>query len=98
MGQTAEESSQIAVVVVYESTSPNFLHKVHLVLVYSEKVKCEINMYLQYPTLNIDESPLEWWKLECKHMPLLSAVAHKYLYVCVLQECHQRGYLVLVGT
>ena len=25
----------------------------------SEKVKCEMDTYLQYPTLNIDESPLD---------------------------------------
>ena len=41
----------------------------------SEKVKREIDMNLQYPTLDIDESPLDWWKLECKRMPLLSVVA-----------------------
>ena len=39
-------------------------------------------MYLQYPTLDIDESPLDWWKLECKRMPLLSVLARKYLSVC----------------
>ena len=39
-------------------------------------------MYMQYPTLDIDESPLEWWKLEAGRMPLLSTVARKYLSVC----------------
>ena len=39
-------------------------------------------MYLQYPSLDIDESPLKWWKLECSRWPMLSVAAQKYLCVC----------------
>ena len=51
-------------------------------------------MYLQYPALDIDESQLEWWKLECKCMPLLSAVAHKYLCVCATSVPSERVFSV----
>ena len=51
-------------------------------------------MYLQYPALDIDESPLEWWKLECKRMPLLSAVARKYLCVCATSVPSERVFSV----
>jgi len=43
-------------------------------------------MYLQYPCLDIDESPLDWWELKCKRMPLLSVAARKYLCVCAIQK------------
>ena len=48
----------------------------------SDRIKHEVDMYMQYPTLDIDESPLEWRKLEAGRMPLLSTVARKYLSVC----------------
>ena len=67
---------------IFGSTSPRVSTQGELSLSVSEKVEREIDMYLQYPALDIDESPLEWWKLECKRMPLLSAVARKYLCVC----------------
>ena len=51
-------------------------------------------MYLQYPTLDIDELPLEWWKLDCKRMPLLSAVARKYLSVCATSVLSERVFSV----
>ena len=35
----------------------------------SDQFKRELEMYLQYPSLDIDESPLQWWKLECKDCP-----------------------------
>lgn len=60
----------------------------------SEKVKREIDMYLQYPTLDIDESPLDWWKLECKRMPLLSTVARKYLCVCATSVASERVFSI----
>ena len=31
-------------------------------------------MYMQYRPLYIDESPLEWWKLEANRMPILTFV------------------------
>ena len=48
----------------------------------SDQFKHELEMYLQYPNLDIDESPLQWWKLECIRLPLLSITAQKYLCMC----------------
>ena len=45
-----------------------------------ERLKREVDM--QYPVLDIDSSPLEWWRLGCKRMPLLAIVAQKYLGIC----------------
>jgi len=44
-----------------------------------ERLKREVDMYVQYPVLDIDSSPLEWWRLEWKRMPILAVVARKYL-------------------
>ena len=79
---------------IFGSTSPRFSAQGELSLSVSEKVKREIDMYLQYPALDIDESPLEWWKLECKRMPLLSAVARKYLCVCATSVPSERVFSV----
>ena len=37
---------------------------------------------MQSPVLDIDASPLDWWKVEWKRMPLLAVVAQKYLGIC----------------
>ena len=59
---------------------PHLLHQVTANV--SDKFKHELEMCLQYPSLDIDELPLQWWKLECKRLPLLSITARKYLCVC----------------
>ena len=46
-------------------------------LTLSERVHHEVEMYLQYPILDIDESFLKWWSLEACRMPLLSSAARK---------------------
>ena len=52
-------------------------------LTLSEKIHHEIEMYLQYPILDIDESPLKWWSLEASCMPLLSSATSKCLSLSV---------------
>ena len=52
----------------------------------SDQVKREVDMYLQYPSLDIDESPLQWWKTEYYRMPLLSVAARKYLCIWYVQQ------------
>ena len=39
-------------------------------------------MYLQYPQLAVEECPLNWWKKECIHLPMLSSLARKFLCIC----------------
>lgn len=60
----------------------------------SDRVKREVDMYLQYPRLDIDESPLKWWQLECNRMPLLSVAARKYLCVCATSVTSERVFSV----
>ena len=60
----------------------------------SDRIKHEVDMYMQYPTLDIDESPLEWWKLEAGRMPLLSTVARKYLSVCATSVPSERVFSI----
>ena len=47
-----------------------------------EKANNEVIMYLQYPQLEIDACPLDWWKKEGLHLPMLSNLACKYLCIC----------------
>ena len=60
----------------------------------SDQFKCELEIYLQYPSLDIDESPLQWWKLECKRLPLLSIAARKYLCICATSITSERVFSV----
>ena len=50
----------------------------------------EIETYMQYPTLHIDECPLTWWKVEASRMPVLSTVARKYLCICASSVAKER--------
>ena len=59
-----------------------------------DQIKRELDMYLHYPCLDIDKSPLEWWKLECKRMPLLSIAARKYLCVCATSVTSERVFSI----
>ena len=71
---------------------PHLLHQVTANV--SDKFKRKLEMCLQYPSLDIDELPLQWWKLECKRLPLLSITARKYLCVCLL---HWNEYSVFMA-
>lgn len=64
------------------------------VLSVSDRVKREMDMYLQYPSLDIDGSPLSWWKLECNRMPMLSMAARKYLCVCATSVASERVFSI----
>ena len=60
----------------------------------SNQFKREFEMYLQYPSLDIDESLLQWWKLECKRLPTLSIAARKYLCVCATSVTSERVFSI----
>ena len=60
----------------------------------SERLKREVDMYMQYPVLDIDSSPLEWWRLECKRIPLLAIVAQKYLGICATSVPSERVFSI----
>ena len=47
-----------------------------------EKVEIEIPKYLDSPVVEIDSDPLQWWKHEEKHLPVLAVLAKKCLCIC----------------
>ena len=47
-----------------------------------QKIKKEITSYLEYPSMEPDTNPLEWWKLENGRFPNLAYLAKKYLCIC----------------
>ena len=49
-------------------------------------------MYLQYPQLEIETSPLIWWKKECIHLPMLSSLARKFLSICATSVASERTF------
>ena len=53
-----------------------------------------MDMYLQYPSLDIDESPLQWWRTEYNKMSLLSVAARKYLCICATSVSSERVFSV----
>ena len=48
-----------------------------------EKANIELLMYLQYPQLEVEECPSNWWKKEYIHLPMLSSLAQIFLCICV---------------
>jgi len=55
-----------------------------------ERLKREVDMYMQSPVLDIDAAPLNWWRVEWKRMPLLAVVARKYLGICATSVPSER--------
>ena len=57
-----------------------------------EKPKNEMTMYLQYPQLDIADCPLDWWKKEAVHLPMLSTLAKKFLCICATSVSSERAF------
>ena len=55
-----------------------------------ERVEHEIDVYLQMPVFDTDQSPLEWWKKEESQFPILSKLARKYLCICATSVASER--------
>ena len=49
---------------------------------FNSPTETEITSYLEYPSLEPDANPLEWWKLENGRFPNLAYLAKKYLCIC----------------
>jgi len=56
------------------------------------KANNELLMYLQYPQLVIEECPLNWWKKESIHLPMLSSLAQKFLCICATSVASERTF------
>ena len=55
-----------------------------------EKIKQELDQYLAHPQLDVEDSPLEWWKVEHSRYPQLAKLAHKYLCLCATSVPSER--------
>lgn len=76
---------------VMQSDSPSSHNSVDR-LTPLEKANNELLMYLQYPQLVIEESPLNWWKKESIHLPMLSNLAQKFLCICATSVASERTF------
>ena len=47
-----------------------------------ERVEVKISRYLDLPVVEKNSDPLQWWKHEEKHLPMLAVLAKKYLCIC----------------
>ena len=57
-----------------------------------EKANNELRMYLQYPQLEVEECPLNWWKKEYIHLPMLGSLAHKFPCICATSAASERTF------
>ena len=65
----------------------------------SERVKKEIDRYLDLAPIDLECDPLNWWKKEAENFPALAILARKYLCLCGTSVPSERlfskgGYIV----
>ena len=51
-------------------------------LTFHQRVKQELDQYLSHPLLDVEESALDWWKIEAVRYPTVAKLAQKYLCLC----------------
>ena len=54
----------------------------HWCLTPQEKIKQQLDCYLSHPELEMEENPLDWWRVEHQRYPNLAKLAQKYICVC----------------
>ena len=60
-----------------------FTQKFSLILLTTEeKVKREVKIYEEFPTISLETEPLAWWKNEARNYPFLAPLMKKYLSIC----------------
>ena len=50
----------------------------------------EVRSYTDRPSIDVENDPLEWWRLESNNYPCLSHLAMKYLCVCATSSQSER--------
>lgn len=48
-------------------------------MTHEQQIENEISSYLDFPTAEVETSPLVWWKAEYRRFPTLSQLAKRYL-------------------
>lgn len=60
------------------------------VLTPRQRVKQELDQYLSHPQLDVEEFPLDWWKIEAVRYPTVAKLAQKYLCLCATSVAAER--------
>ena len=60
------------------------------VLTPRQRVKQELDQYLSHPQLDVEEFPLDWWKVEVVRYPTVAKLAQKYLCLCATSVAAER--------
>ena len=47
-----------------------------------ERVEKEMDRYFDLMAADPESDPLQWWRYERQHFPILAALAQKYLCIC----------------
>lgn len=55
-----------------------------------QRMDKEMNRYERSPRADPSSDPLQWWKLNSNHYPVLSQVAKKYLCICASSSASER--------
>ena len=55
-----------------------------------ERVKIELNTYLQSTQSDAESDPLQWWPSQERNFPILAALAKKYLFICATSTSSER--------
>ena len=64
------------------------------VIIPRDKVRKELQYYIDTPCLDVEEDPLQWWASESSKYPCLSQLAMKYLSVCATSSPSERVFSV----
>ena len=60
------------------------------VLTLRQQVKQELDQYLSHPLLDVEESALDWWKVEAVRYPTVAKLARKCLCLCATSVAAER--------
>ncbi|XP_072043493.1 E3 SUMO-protein ligase ZBED1-like [Amphiura filiformis] len=55
-----------------------------------DRLQKELDMYTKFPNATAKEDPLDWWRVNCKNLPLLSQFAKKYLCIQASSSASER--------
>ena len=55
-----------------------------------QRIKQELDQYLSHPQLDVEASPLDWWKIEAVRYPVVAKLARKYLCLCATSVAAER--------
>ena len=67
-------------------------HRLSIASSLKDQLKQELDWYISHPHLDVEESPMEWWKAESSRYPYVAQLARKYLCLCATSVLSERGF------